>query len=61
MQALKLNGLFKMNFAVEIWEIIHRDGFTRQDSDYIQEIKISSVVIYHTEFYFIKFQQRENV
>ena len=43
-------GYSKLIIAIEIGEIIHKDGFTWQGCSHIQEIQISSVVIYETKF-----------
>ena len=61
MQTLKLNGLLKWIIAVEIGEIIPKDGFymARQWS-YPRNLNFLSCNLQY-QIYFIKFQQRENV
>ena len=54
-------GYSKWIIAVEIWEIVHKDGFymARQWS-YPKNLDIFSCNLWY-QIYFIKFQQSENV
>ena len=61
MQTLKLNGLFKMNFAIEIGEIIHKDGFyILWQWSYPRNLDFISCNLQY-QIYFTRFQQRENI
>ena len=51
-------GYLKWFIAVDIGEII-RMGFAWQGSDHIQEIWISSVVIYDTKFIWLNFNREK--
>ena len=48
-------GYSKWIIAIEIGEIIHKDGFYMQGSDHLFSYNL------RYQIYFIKFQQRENV